>query len=102
MAGMMVRVVVGAMMLVPMAAFAQDSASKSGEVASSSVGRVGQRQTRDTDQTNIEPLARFDSRVANRVQSRIRNRIDQDYDPTANATEPFKTAADKTKSKYPR
>ncbi|ODP39082.1 hypothetical protein [Sphingomonas turrisvirgatae] len=66
----------------------------SGRTARSSVGQVGQRQTRDTaaDQAGIKPMARIASRVQNRVQNRIRNRIDRYYSPQANATDPFAVA----------
>lgn len=67
---------------------------KAGSVATSSVGTVGQRQEESQGVANIEPVARLDTRIANRVQSRIRNRIDRYYDPEANATSPFKVAAD--------
>lgn len=66
----------------------------SGRTARSSAGQVGQRQTRDTaaQQAGIEPMARIANRIQNRVQNRIRNRIDRNYDPQANATDPFVVA----------
>ncbi len=71
----------------------------SGRAAGSSVGQVGQRQTRDTteQQTGIKPMARLASRVQNRVQNRLRNRIDRYYDPLANATDPFVIAGDQAR-----
>lgn len=71
----------------------------SGRTARSSVGQVGQRQTRDTaaDQAGIKPMARIASRVQNRVQSRIRNRIDRYYSPQANATDPFAVAGEQAR-----
>jgi hypothetical protein len=71
----------------------------SGRTARSSVGQVGQRQTRDiaADQTGGKPMARTESRVQNRVQNRIRNRIDRYYDPRANATDPFIVAGDQAR-----
>ena len=77
----------------------------SGRTARSSVGQVGQRQTRDTaaQQAGIKPMARIASRIQNRVQNRIRNRIDRYYDPRANATDPFVVAGDQArKSSSPR
>lgn len=61
-------------------------------------GRVGQRQSRDelARTTNGQPLARIESRIDNRIQSRLRNRLDQNYDPTANATSPFKVAEERS------
>lgn len=68
----------------------------SGRTARSSVGQVGQRQTRDTaaDQAGIKPMARIANRVQNRVQNRVRNRIDRYYSPQANATYPFAVAGE--------
>ena len=65
-----------------------------GRTARSSAGQVGQRQTRDTaaQQAGIKPMARISNRIQNRVQNRIRNRIDRNYDPQANATDPFVVA----------
>lgn len=70
-----------------------------GRTARSSVGQVGQRQTRDTaaQQAGIKPMARIANRVQNRVQNRIRNRIDRNYDPRANATDPFVVAGDQAR-----
>lgn len=72
--------------------------SPSSEVAQSSIGQAGVRQTISNNQTNIEPTGRLNNRIANRVQNRIRNRIDRYYDPTANATSPFEVAAEKVTS----
>lgn len=73
---------------------------QAGRVADSSVGEVGQRQTREgaAAEAGITPMARIASRIQNRVQSRIRNRIDRDYDPQANATNPFEAAEEETRS----
>jgi hypothetical protein len=64
-------------------------------------GRVGQRQTREdaAQETGIEPMARINSRIANRVQARLRNRIDRNYDPQANAAAPFAAAEAQTRGK---
>lgn len=70
-----------------------DTTGITDNIAKSSVGTVGKRQEARS-LTNIKPTARLDTRIANRVQSRIRNRIDRFYDPQANATSPFKVAAD--------
>jgi hypothetical protein len=71
-----------------------DPQQKVGSVATSSVGAAGQRREQNQGIANIKPTARVENRIANRVQSRIRNRIDRNYDPQANATSPFKVAAD--------
>lgn len=62
--------------------------------------RVGQRQTREQSAplAGVTPMTRINSRVANRVQSRFRNRIDRYYDPSANATSPFKVAEAQARS----
>ncbi|VVS98495.1 conserved exported hypothetical protein [Sphingomonas sp. EC-HK361] len=83
-------------MAVPAPATAQTTPS--GQVAKSSVGKVGERATKEQAASGIEPLDRIDSRIQNRVQSRIRNRIDRYYDPTANAVSPFKVAEEKTRT----
>lgn len=63
-----------------------------GRVAEASVGEVGQRQTRNQAVGGTRPLARISSRLQTRVQNRLRNRIDRNYDPQANATNPFTIA----------
>jgi hypothetical protein len=68
------------------------SAAPLGRVADSAVGQVGQRRTRGQPVASIEPTARIENRIQNRVQSRLRNRIDRNYDPQANATDPFAVA----------
>lgn len=68
-----------------------------GRIGGSSVGTVGQRQTREQVASDASPMARIENRIANRVQSRIRNRIDRDYDPQANSTSPFATAEERTR-----
>jgi hypothetical protein len=70
----------------------------SGRVAESTVGEVGQRQTREQSVKGIKPMARIASRVQNRVQNRIRNRIDRNYDPQSNTTDPFVIAEDQVRS----
>jgi hypothetical protein len=72
----------------------------SGRTARSTVGQVGQRQTRETaaQQAGIKPMARVASRIQNRVQNRIRNRIDRYYDPRANATDPFIVAGEQVRA----
>jgi hypothetical protein len=58
----------------------------SGTVASSSVGRVGQRQGRDQAATTATPLARLSNRIDNRINSRINNRLDRNYTPQRDTT----------------
>lgn len=70
---------------------------RAGHVANSSVGQVGQRQTREEVAPNIKPIERIASRIQNRVQSRIRNRIDRYYDPQANAASPFEAAGEQAR-----
>lgn len=69
-----------------------------GDVATSSAGRVGQRQAREESVPGVAPMARIDSRIQNRIQSRLRTRIDREYNPSANAVSPFETAADRVRS----
>lgn len=70
-----------------------------GKTAPSSIGQVGQRQTREmlAQDAGIKPMARINNRIQNRIQSRIRNRIDRYYDPQANATSPFQVAGDQAR-----
>lgn len=75
----------------------EQSRAQPDQLAEAAVGKIGQRQTREQTQTNIEPMARINNRVANRVQNRIRNRIDRYYNPQANVTSPFEVAADQAR-----
>lgn len=80
-------------------------ANQAGQIGGSAVGQVGQRQTRESAEieTGIKPMSRIANRIQNRIQNRIRNRIDHNYDPQANATNPFATAEDQArKSGSPR
>lgn len=63
-------------------------------------GRVGQRQTRSSasETAGIVPMARVSNRIPNRIQSRIRNRVDEDYDPRANTTAPFRVAGERIRA----
>lgn len=91
-----------ALLLMTSSAQAQEVA-RSGQVADSAVGQVGQRQTAENSQANIEPMGRLNNRIPNRVQNRIRNRIDRTYDPRANAMSPFEVAAEQsTRGQPPR
>jgi hypothetical protein len=72
--------------------------TQQGRTATSSVGQVGQRQTREEAAKSIAPMGRISSRIQNRVQSRIRNRIDRNYDPLANARTPFAAAEEQTRT----
>jgi hypothetical protein len=76
----------------------QRAADQPGKVAESSVGRAGQRQTREDVAPSLRPTERISSRIENRVQSRINNRIDQDDDPEANAKSPFATAEERERA----
>jgi len=81
----------------------QAAAPQQGSLAESAAGEVGQRQTRSNSPTDVGPMGRLNSRVANRVQSRLRNRIDRYYDPRANTTSPFEVAAERsTRVRPPR
>lgn len=94
--GGFVAAMAGVLLLPASEAIAQDVSA--GRVGDSAVGQVGQRQTRDQASENVEPLVRVDARIRNRIQSRIRNRIDRNYDPQANATEPFTIGADQLRT----
>lgn len=71
---------------------------RQGQMANIGNGEIGQRQSRHQAATNIRPLDRVSNRIANRVQNRLRNRIDPSYDPQPNATSPFATADEQTRS----
>lgn len=75
----------------------EQSQQQLGAVAESAAGKVGQRETREQAQSNIEPMARINNRVPNRIQNRIRNRIDRYYNPQANVTSPFDVAAEEVR-----
>lgn len=72
--------------------------SQVGQVADSSVGRVGLRQTRDEIARGTRPMTRIESRIQNRIHSRIDNRIDRSYDPQAAATSPYAAAEDRIRA----
>ncbi len=78
--------------------YEQLQAEQAARTATTAVGEVGQRQTREDDPTNVAPLGRINSRVENRVQNRLRNRIDRYYDPLANAASPFEVAGDRART----
>jgi hypothetical protein len=65
-----------------------------GDTATVAGTQVGDRQTREQAAPGIQPNRRLATRVQNRVRSRIRNRIDAQYNPEADATTPFETAAE--------
>ncbi len=67
----------------------------------SAVGQSGVRQTRSTTLETVEPMARIDSRIQNRVELRISNRLDRDYE-VPSTTSSFKTAGEKIKRSNPR
>jgi hypothetical protein len=60
-------------------------AQSTGGVATSAVGRVGQRQTGVDDAINNAPTARIRGRIESRVESRLRTRIQSGYDPQESA-----------------
>lgn len=80
---------------VPTPSLQTSTPTRAGQTTDSAVGQAGVRQTRSSVQA-VNPMARVNNRIQNRVQSRLRNRIDRNYDPRANATSPFESAADRT------
>lgn len=68
------------------------STAPPGGIANSPVGQIGQRQSRGQAVEGIKPSGRIGNRIQNRVQLRLRNRIDRNYNPQANATDPFGVA----------
>lgn len=76
---------------------AQAQEQQAGQVAKSSAGQVGRRQTREEAAAKINPLAAVNGRLQNRVESRLRTRIDRYYDPQANTLSPFKVAGEETR-----
>lgn len=78
------------------AAFPAMAQDKPGQVANSSVGEVGQRQTRD--QLVSQPLARINNRISNRVESRIANRVDRFYNSDSqNSTSAYEAAGQRVR-----
>jgi hypothetical protein len=65
---------------------------QSGRVPNSTVGQVGQRQTRQQAAQGIAPMARIASRIQNRIETRVHSRIDRGYDPLATGTSAFRVA----------
>ncbi|MEH3158277.1 MAG: hypothetical protein PGN08_04685 [Sphingomonas taxi] len=65
---------------------------RAGRTADTSVGEVGQRQDHGQTIAGTKPSMRIAGRLQTRVQNRLRNRIDRNYDPTANASNPFAVA----------
>ena len=88
----------GPVIAAPAAAQTVGVAAATGRTADTGTGVIGQRQTREQAAPNVAPLGRIDSRIGNRVQNRVRNRIDRYYDPSANATSPFRIAGDEARA----
>ncbi|WP_088368399.1 hypothetical protein [Sphingomonas dokdonensis] len=69
-----------------------------GQTAQSSVGQIGQRQTRDQAAPSIEPMRRISNRLQNRIQTRIQSRIDRNQNPRATTLSPFAVADEETRT----
>lgn len=76
---------------------AVDHYQAGGQVARSSVGQIGQRETREKAAAKINPSVAVPGRIQNRVQSRLRTRIDKYYDPQANRLSPFIVAGEQSR-----
>ena len=74
-------------------AVAQDA--RLAQTARSSVGQVGQRQTRAQAAASIQPMGRIATRIDNRIQSRLHSRIDPTYDANDDAAAQLKLAGAK-------
>lgn len=61
-------------------------------VATSSVGKVGQRQTRNQPTVSTPATGRINNRVQNRIQLRTRNRLNRFYSPQSQTASPFDVA----------
>lgn len=70
-----------------------------GQVAQSSVGQVGQRQTREQTAPNTPPMNRIASRLQTRIQSRLRTRIDRLGAPPATPLTAFIVAEEEARTK---
>lgn len=101
-----ILIIIAVMLGIPNPASAQDSQSSAqgapaspGRTAQSSVGTVGQRltSTNTGEATHIQPMARLDTRVSNRLRSRLRTRIDRDYVSTTDPTSAFTEAGERTR-----
>ncbi len=86
-----------ALSCIAVAALAQEGAPPIGQPPATSIGTVGQRQTRTDaqDAGRIEPMVRIDSRISNRIQSRLRTRIDRNYVAPVDATDAFDQAEER-------
>lgn len=65
--------------------------------ARSSVGTIGQRQTRSDVTTNAMTLGRINGRLENRVPSRLQTRLDRNYDRAASVSDRIQAAADQAR-----
>jgi hypothetical protein len=74
----------------PVLAAAQEAVPS--QVATSSAGTAGTRQSRETGTARLAPNARIANRIQNRVTTRVRNRLDRYYDPQAAPATPFQNA----------
>lgn len=81
------------------AAQAESASDKISRTTRTGTGEVGQRQTAREAAAIISPLGRTGNRLETRVENRLRNRIDRNYDPKANAKEPFERAAAQSRKK---
>lgn len=73
---------------------AQQTSSAPGQVAQSSVGQAGQRQTAEGVDARYRPKRRIPTRIQNRIQSRIATRIDRFHDTQSDAVSSFEAAED--------
>lgn len=71
---------------------AGEATVQQGRVATSSVGAVGQRQTRLQSAQGIAPAARVAGRIQSRIETRLHSRIDRGYDPLTGGTAAFRAA----------
>lgn len=94
-----ILIIIAVMLGISAPASAQDAPVSAGRTAQSSVGTVGQRLTSTStgDATHIEPMARLDTRVSNRLRSRLRTRIDRDYVSATDPTNAFTEAGERTR-----
>lgn len=70
----------------------KEAAKDLGRTTESGVGKVGQRQTKESAPLGLETVNRLATRIETRVENRIRNRIDRDYDPNWSVRSAFASA----------
>ncbi len=79
----------------------QAQAQARGQGPMSSVGTIGQRQSRERAGESVVATGRIAGRIQSRIQARIRNRIDRDYAPPGDTTSAVAAAQNEARTVTP-